>query len=67
MKTPLQGWDIIPASWQDAVPFVLNSKGNLVLGNIVQPKVFHYVEKNFLSKKILARLEELANGKKETA
>jgi len=66
MKTPLQGWDIIPSSWQDAVPFVLNSKGNLVLGNILQPKVFHYVEKNFLSKKILARLEELANGKKET-
>ena len=67
MKPALQGWDITPSTWQDAVPFVLNSKGNLVLGNIVQPKAFHYVEKNFLSKKIIARLEELANGKKETS
>lgn len=66
MKTPLQGWDMIPSTWQDAVPFVLNSRGNLVLGNMIQPKLFHYVEKNFLTGKILKRLEELANGKKET-
>lgn len=67
MKTPLQGWDMIPSTWQDAVPFVLNSRGNMVLGNMIQPKLFHYVEKNFLTGKILKRLEELANGKKETA
>ena len=67
MKSALQGWDITPSTWQDAVPFVLNSRGNLVLGNIIQPKLFHYVEKNFLSTKIMTRLEELANGKKETA
>lgn len=66
MKTPLQGWDMIPSTWQDAVPFVLNSRGNMVLGNMIQPKLFHYVEKNFLTGKILKRLEELANGKKET-
>jgi hypothetical protein len=62
MKTPVQGWEPIPASWQDTVPFVLNSQGNLVVGNIKQDKLFHYVEKNFISKNILARLEELANG-----
>ena len=67
MKTPLQGWDIIPSTWQDAVPFVLNSRGNMVLGNMIQPKLFHYVEKNFLTGKILKRLEDLANGKKEIA
>lgn len=61
MKLPLQGWDLLPESWQDTVPFVLNSKGDLIVGNIKQTKLFHYVEKNFLSKKILSRLEELSN------
>jgi hypothetical protein len=67
MKTSIQGWDMIHSSWQDAVPFLLNSRGELVVGNIKQPKLFHYVEKSFLSKKIIARLEGIVNGKKETA
>ena len=62
MKTPIQGWNPTPVSWQDTVPYVLNSKGNLVVGNIKQSKLFHYVEKNFVSTSLLARLEELANG-----
>jgi len=62
MKTPVQGWSPIPVSWQDTVPFVLNSKANLVVGNIKQTKLFHYVEKNFISKKILSKLEDLCNG-----
>jgi hypothetical protein len=62
MKTPLQDWPISPVSWQDTVPYVLNSKGNLVVGNIKQDKLFHYVEKNFISKRILSRLQELADG-----
>jgi glutathionylspermidine synthase len=66
MKTSIQGWDMVYSSWQDAVPFLLNSRGELVVGNIKQPKLFHYVEKSFLSKKIIARLEGIANGKKET-
>ena len=66
MKIPLQHWPIIPNTWQDAVPYVLNSKGDLVVGNIKQSKLFHYVEKSFLSKKIILKLEELANGKKRT-
>jgi hypothetical protein len=60
MKSALQYWPMVFDSWQDGVPFVLNSKGDLVIGNIKQPKLFHYVEKNFLSKKILSKLEELA-------
>jgi hypothetical protein len=61
MKPGIQGWTAIPDSWQDTVPFVLNSKGNLIVGNIKQPKLFHYVEKDFISKKILSKLEELAH------
>jgi ABC-type amino acid transport substrate-binding protein len=62
MKTPLQGWKPVPASWQDTIPFVLNKKGDLVVGNIKQSKLFHYVEKNFITKNILTRLEELAHA-----
>lgn len=65
MKTPIQGWPMIPQSWQDTVPYVLNSHGELIVGNIKQPKLFHYVEKSFMSKKIISRLEELANGKEK--
>ena len=61
MKPAIQGWPMIPNRWQDNVPMVLNSKGKLVVGNIQQPKLFHYVEKSFLSKKIISRLEELAS------
>jgi len=61
MKTPIQGWPTIPLSWQDAIPFILNSRGELIVGNIKQSKLFHYVEKNFITDKILQRLESL-NG-----
>jgi hypothetical protein len=61
MKIPLQGWPVYVDSWQDAVPFVLNTKGELVVGNIKQTKLFHYVEKNFITKTLLSRLEDLAN------
>ena len=60
MKTPLQGWDTITDSWQNRVPVVLNKKGNLVVGNIKQDKIFHYVEKDFLKPALITRLEELA-------
>ena len=49
--------------WQDAVPYLLNKKGELIVGNIKQPALFHYVESDFLSKRIVGRLEELVNGK----
>jgi len=59
MKIPLQGWTMMSNSWQDTVPFVLNSKGELIVGNIKQTKLFHYVEKNFITSDILTRLENL--------
>lgn len=61
MKTGLQGWPLIPETWQDTVPFVLNSKCELIVGNIKQQKLFHYVEKSFMSNKILDKLERLSN------
>jgi hypothetical protein len=60
IKSAIQGWPIIPDSWQDTVPFILNSKGEMIVGNIKQPKLFHYVEKNFISKRILKKLKDLS-------
>jgi hypothetical protein len=63
MKSPIQGWTITPESWQDMVSCHLTSTGKLVVGNIAQGKLFHYVEKNFITDNLLIELEELANGK----
>ena len=63
MKSPIQGWSIIPESWQDIVSHYLTSTGKLVVGNIAQDKLFHYVEKDFITDNLLLELEELADGK----
>jgi len=63
MKSSIQDWPVTPENWQNAVPCVLNNRGNLVVGNIQQDPVFHYVEKHFINKKILSKLEELADGR----
>jgi hypothetical protein len=62
MKPGVQDWSAPTASWQDTVPYVLNSRGELTVGGIRQSKLFHYVEKNFMSKKILSILKEIHNG-----
>jgi len=61
MKVPLQNWISPHISWQDAVSYVLTRDGKLIIGNIKQPQLVHYVEKNFLNKKIITRLQEMAN------
>lgn len=63
MKSPIQGWTITPESWQDMVSHHLTSTGKLIVGNTAQDKLFHYVEKNFITDNFLRELEELANGK----
>jgi len=62
MKAPIQGWNLIPDSWQDVASATFNSKGELLINNIKQPKVFHYVEKNFVTPDLLKKLESLPNA-----
>lgn len=62
MKVPLQDWPVGVDSWQDIVPFVLNERGDLIVGNIKQQGVFHYVEKDFMTTELIEQLEEI-NGK----
>jgi len=63
MKTPIQGWSVTPESWQDMIAWHLTPAGKLVAGNISQDKLFHYVEKNFITDKLLLELKELINAK----
>ena len=63
MKSHLQGWNNHSRNWQDTVMSLLNTKGDLIVGNIKQSKLFHYIEKDFVTPKLIQRLEELVNGK----
>jgi hypothetical protein len=63
MKTPIQGWSVTPESWQDMIAWHLTPAGKLVAGNISQDKLFHYVEKNFITDNLLLELKELINDK----
>jgi hypothetical protein len=62
MKVPLLGWSTGVANWSNSVPINLTSNGHLEVANIRQHKLFHYVEKDFITKPILKKLEDLANG-----
>ena len=61
MKLPLQDWPFAASTWYDTVPVLLNDQGELFVGNIKQHKLFHYVEKNFISDSMLKKLQDLAH------
>jgi len=63
MKANLQGIDPIPSAWTKVLDYYINSQGNLIVSNIQQTGIFHYVENNFLDSTIISALEEVYNGK----
>ena len=65
MRPGLQSWPVVTESWQDIAPYVFTTRGELLVSNIKQSKLFHYIEKNFVSTKLKTRLEELTYGKKK--
>jgi len=62
MKPAVQGWHPIPAKWQNTVPYSFTKAGQLTVGNIKQPYLFHYVEKDFIGIDIIKKLKRLADG-----
>lgn len=62
MKTAIQKWDVPTVRWQDGVSGLLTKKGDLIVGNIKQSKLFHYIEDDFVTEKLVQRLQELAYG-----
>lgn len=61
MKSALQNWPVVPQRWTNAVRYYINDTGELFVGNIKQFKLFHYIEKDFLSPLLIKHLEELSN------
>jgi hypothetical protein len=57
MRPGLQGWVLTPVTWQGAVLSVMSTDGKLTINNIKQSKVFHYIEKDFLTDKMIEKLE----------
>lgn len=64
MKANLQGIDPIPSLWTKVLDYYINGQGNLIVSNIQQAGIFHYVENNFLDSTIISALEEAYNGKR---
>lgn len=56
MKPAIQGWDIIPNSWQTSV--IVENEEQLKLSNFVQTGVFHYTEDKFLTDELILKLEK---------
>ncbi len=56
MKPALQGWEPTPGSWLSQTLINFNSNKELYINNFKQIGVFHYVEDDFLTDKILEKL-----------
>lgn len=59
MKPHAQGWSQIPEKWTKVIGSYFTNEGKLLLGNFTQEGVLHYVEDEFLTDKLLSRLEAL--------
>jgi hypothetical protein len=64
MKPAIQGWALTPSKWQDTVHSLFTTSGELLIANIKQFKLFHYVEKDFITPVILSKLRNLADARR---
>ena len=59
MKPKCQGWRNPPLNWTNVIGSYINNQGDLKLGNHLIKDVLHYVEKEFLTHKIINTLENI--------
>lgn len=57
MKSKIQGWAEPTDSWMQSVAVYFDDDCNLKIGNFQQQGVFHYTEKDFLTDRIVEKLE----------
>lgn len=57
MKPHVQKWQYVPEKWSSVIGKYYRNDGTLLLGNFVQTSVLHYVEEEFLTEKIIEKLE----------
>lgn len=59
MKSRIQSWSEPTDSWMQSVAVYFDKDCNLKIGNFQQQGVFHYTEKDFLTDKMIEKLETL--------
>ncbi len=59
MKPAIQNWFEKNIPWSEVVPFNINNNGDLIIGNMKQFKLIHYVEKDFISNSTVKTYENL--------
>jgi len=59
MKPAIQGWNIIPLKWTHVLSSYLDDNCNLIVGNVKQQGVFHYVEDEFLTEDMMLKLSKV--------
>lgn len=57
MKSHAQRWRDVPQNWTKVIGSYYRPDGTLLLGNFVQNRVLHYVEDDFLTDKLIEKLE----------
>lgn len=57
MKPALQGWQQRPVSWQHVVQPIVTNNCDLLVANIRQQGVFHYVDETFVTQEIIKKFE----------
>jgi hypothetical protein len=62
MKPMVQGLSITDGDWSSIILHTLRDDGSLLVGNYRQQYPFHYVEKDWLTDNIVAKLEKAARG-----
>ena len=64
MKPGVQDWNPVPAFWTRTIPHIFTRDGEMIVGNIKQQCLFHYVEKDFVKDgDIIIKLKEIINGR----
>lgn len=58
MKPYVQNWKNVKEDWQKKVGVYLTPELELIIGNYVQKGIFHYVDKTFVSDKIINQYKE---------
>lgn len=63
MKPGVQGWNPTPALWTHTIPHIFTKDGEMIVGNIKQQHLFHYIEKDFVDDgDIINKLQRLVYG-----
>jgi len=57
MKTHCQGWNNVPEKWTTVLGGYLTQDKTMLIGNFLQRNIVHYVEPDFLTDRVINRLE----------